>query len=254
MMRSSGYILPEVPMTGTHTALSSDDVRQLGADINLVHLCGAVRDQGPVGSCLANAFAYAEEMWARRCGLEPQPLSSLALYAITRHDAGRQGDSGATLGETVAAAMSGGLIPEAEWEDDPVRWAEAVPDDLRARAAATRRLLHTMPLPPDSLNLRWALTCAHGVVAGLRLFEGSFASVESTGALSLPERGESRAIGHAVLLVGWSNSRRTFLSQWAWGRDFGRGGFVEIPEAYLCDPFLTPEVYALRSFRRLPAV
>ncbi len=252
--RATGYLAPDTPLGGTYTELSADDAAQLDVDIDLSHLCGSVRDQGDVNSCLAHAFVSAEELWARRCGLTPEPLSAVALYQATLADAGRAVDGGATLSETVAAAASGGLVPEAEWEDDPARWSVPLPPELRERAARSRRVLHTLPLPPDEVNIRWALSCGHGVVVGLRLFEASTDGAADSGLLALPEPGDRPFAGHAVLLTGWNRARRTFISQWAWGRDFGHGGFVELPAAYVCDPVLTPEIFALRSFRRLPIV
>lgn len=250
----TGYVPPEFEHRGTYREFSAAEGRMLaGAEVNLVHLCGGVRDQGPVGSCLPHAIVSAEELWARRCGLAPEPLSALALYAAARRDAGRDGDTGLTTAQAFAAAASGGLVPEHSWSDDPERWREVPPADVRAESSARRRLLHTMPLPHSAPDVAWALISGQGVVAGLRLYDSSVASVERGGPLALPAQGEEPYAGHGVLVIGYSASRKTFLSQWAWGTAFGDAGFVEIPDAFLLDPYLCPELHAILSFRRLPA-
>ncbi len=248
----TGYIEPAFIHRGTYREFGHDDAAALrNVDVSLLHLCGPVRDQGPVNACLPHALASAEELWARRAGLPHDPVSAIALYATALHDSGRRADTGLTTAEALAAAASGGLVSASAWDDDPELWRETLPDDFRARAAAERRVLHTMPLPPSAPDIRWALMAGQSVIAGLRLFESSVDAAAQGGTLAMPREGERPYTGHAVLIVGYSTARRAYLSQWAWGRGFGQGGFVDIPEEYLQDPLLTPELHAILGFRRI---
>lgn len=204
-----------------------------------------VYDQGGVGSCVAQALAFAVEMAAMRQALPQERPDRTALYHRVRRAIGTVGeDSGGIIADGVEATRSGWepevMAPSTQWDDSYT----AAPADPPADAP---RVVNAEPLAHDVLTVLWELLCGHPVVVGLRITE----QWERPGEVIATPSGAVVG-GHAVCLVGYQRDEGgvQFRCRNSWGSGFGDHGEVWLDAAWLglahCG-----ELHALRAIRRM---
>jgi C1A family cysteine protease len=57
-------------------------------------------------------------------------------------------------------------------------------------------------------------------------------TVMRTGEMMMPQRGEEIQGGHAVVAVGYDDSKQAFLVRNSWGKEWGQGGYFWMPYEY----------------------
>jgi C1A family cysteine protease len=73
------------------------------------------------------------------------------------------------------------------------------------------------------------------------------AAVAKSGVVNMPKSGEQRIGGHAVMAVGYDDSKRTFLVRNSWGKKWGKKGYFTMPYSYLTSPKLASDFWTVRS-------
>jgi C1A family cysteine protease len=220
-----------------------------------------VYDQGPIGSCTANAIAAAFQFDLRKENLADFLPSRLFIYYNERAMEGDTGfDSGAQLRDGIKSIANLGVCPENEWpydatpaeseggpfppgaRDGEKPGAECYQDALNSRATSYARLNHR-----DLDQLRGCLASGYPFVFGFTAYENlESAEVRQTGDIPMPGP-EDRAIGgHAVLAVGYDDTRKAFLIRNSWGTDWGQKGYGTMPYAYLQEPLLSSDFWTVR--------
>jgi C1A family cysteine protease len=193
-----------------------------------------VRDQGPLQSCSAHAVAAA---LACEVAFEP---SRLFIHYNCR-------DGPPLVRHCVAAVAQHGFCSEEEWPYDAYRFGKRPPDSVYARAAAFRGCA-ARELDQDLRAFKQCLSDGRPIVCGLILHYGFLgAAVRSTGAIPLPGPTEPRLGGHAVAVTGYDEARERFLIRNSMGAAWGEEGYGYIPYAYMADPHLAVDFWALES-------
>jgi C1A family cysteine protease len=72
-------------------------------------------------------------------------------------------------------------------------------------------------------------------------------TVAKTGRVPLPTPLESPIGGHAVLAVGYDDTRAWFIVRNSWGTAWGMRGYFTMPYDYLLDPNLCDDFWTIRS-------
>lgn len=203
-----------------------------------------VYDQASVGSCVAQALAYAVEMLAMRQMLPAERPDRTALYYRARRTIGTVSeDSGAIIADGIQVMRAGWepelTAPSTQWDSSYT----APPADPRADAP---RVVNAEPIAHDVASVLWDLLCGHPVVVGLRLT----AQWERPGEVIGPPEGE--VVGsHAVCLVGYQRDENGVQVRC---RNSWSGNWADRGEAWLDARWLTlpwcGEIHALRSIRR----
>ncbi len=207
-------------------------------------------DQGPIGSCVANAACAAFRIQADRDYF----ASRLFVYYVGRARAGLIGEEGMYIDDAFLSLRQQGVCPEATWpylirreNRRPPR--PAYRQALRARIASWGVVSTAGDL---IANVKTVLQQGVPIVIGVAVFEsfeGSAATNE--GLVPVPDPDiEDFLGGHALCLVGWDDEKSAFLTLNSWGTDWGCAkpgdssgarGFCYMPYAYIDDSSLCDE-------------
>jgi len=232
---------------------------------NATNLANFVLDQGPVGSCTANALSYAwmlykYKTWTRTMVSVPPP-SRMYWYAEARlHMNANNGQPNAALKDTgcyvrnIAWVLYGkGQVPELTY---PYTFTvdrmgnllpnqgnvNKIPSDAIEALAAEHKLPSTYIKPFNFSsntditlqNLKLAIsTSGKCVLLGILVYS-SFMSkaVLKSGNIPVPNPSRERLLGgHCICLTGYDSSCFTFRN--SWGKNYGVQGTFRIPFAYI---------------------
>jgi C1A family cysteine protease len=96
--------------------------------------------------------------------------------------------------------------------------------------------------------MKGCLASGYPFVFGFTVYE-SFESqqVAQSGVLSMPAAGETIVGGHAVLAVGYDDSKNAFIIRNSWGDGWGLAGYFYMPYAYLLDNNLSDDFWTIRT-------
>lgn len=189
-------------------------------------------DQGQLGSCTANALAGATEFAEIKNGAQEQPLSRLFIYYNERSLEGDiDQDNGAQIRTGIKTLNQQGVCSEALWPYDISRFKDR-PDDVCQQDALSRKIVSYHRL----LSLDDILVClADGfpLCFGISVYE-SFESdeVAKTGIVPMPGKNERMLGGHALLMVGFDQSKEQFIFRNSWGM-WGDKGYGYLPFDYV---------------------
>ena len=206
---------------------------RLPSKVDLRALCSSVENQGPLGSCTANALAGNIEFLENKSGADPADVSRLFIYYNERaleHTPSQ--DSGAMLRDGIKTLHKQGVCPESDWPYDISQFAKK-PSAPCYKEAKSRRIesYHRITSLSEMLV---CLTEGFPFVFGFSVYE-SFESERTAkiGVAQMPKKDERMIGGHAVLAVGFDQPSRRFLARNSWGPGWGMNGYFTIPFHYL---------------------
>jgi C1A family cysteine protease len=219
-----------------------------------------IYDQGPIGSCTANAIAAAFEFDLRKQFLGDFSPSRLFIYYNERSMEGDVStDSGAQIRDGVKSVATLGVCPETEWPYDATpatsdggpfpAGSRAVTEPTQAcysealknKATSYQRVTRTLS------QFKGCLASGYPFVLGFSVytsFEGP--KIAEDGVLDLPQPDERPLGGHAVLAVGYDDALQRFLIRNSWGTSWGQQGYFTMPYAYLLEAGLSSDFWTIR--------
>ena len=217
--------------------------------VDLRDRCPAVYNQGTLGSCTANAIAAAVQFdRARQALADVFTPSRLFIYYNERAMEGTiDSDSGAMLRDGIKSVAKLGAPHESLWPYVIARFRRrpspaAFKDGARHEAVLYQRLPHLVE------QLKGCLASGYPFVFGFTVYESFESSaVARSGDVPMPARGESVLGGHAVLAVGYDDSRERFIVRNSWGPAWGQNGYFTMPYEYLSDKDLSDDFWNVQS-------
>ena len=207
----------------------------------------ACYDQGSLGSCTANAlvavFQYTDHAFFG---------SRLFLYYNERQrDGDVPDDAGSTLSQGIASLEGAGLSPESCWPYNPILFAVKPP--LAAyKLAEKHRVILATHVKQDIVSIKTCLANGLPIVVGISIY-ASFESreVAATGIVPMPAHGEACLGGHAVVIVGYDDSKNSWIMRNSWGTSWGDDGYFHLPYAYLSDTNLASDLWVVSKTSNL---
>ena len=224
----------------------------LPSSVDLRSKFPAPYDQGQEGSCTANMSAGMIQY--------DQAIQSLPLVMPARQfdyynsrllEGTTDQDAGASIADAVQAIAKYGWCPESMWPYTPDRLT-AQPPKACYDAASPNKVTDYASVPQDLGSLKSALASSEPVGIGFVVYP-SFESdqVAQTGIVPMPnimDRLRGSVGGHAILLVGYDDSRSAFLFRNSWGQwGIQSSGYGWMPYSYLTDSSLSSDFWILRS-------
>jgi C1A family cysteine protease len=220
---------------------------KLPARVDLRPKCPPVYDQGQLGSCTANAIGAAlefDQIKQRRRVFAP---SRLFIYYNERAIEGTvEADSGAMLRDGVKSVAKQGACDEKKWpyEIDQFRVKPPRPCYVEGKQ---NQAIQYLRVGQSLGQMKGCLAEGFPFVFGFAVYE-SFESreVAKTGHAPMPRAKEAMLGGHAVLAVGYDESKQWFTVRNSWGSGWGMRGYFTLPYPYLTQPSLARDFWTIR--------
>jgi len=205
-------------------------------------------DQGELGSCTANALCYS--YMYNDPSYRP---SRLFLYYNERAlDGNIQIDAGSSLSQGINALQKYGVCQDVTWpyiinkftnKPNTVAYSEAVKHEVLTASRVTQTLS----------SLKGCLQIGQPFVVGIAVYQ-SFESdvVTNTGYVPLPNTNKELFLGgHAVICVGYNDTRQVWIMKNSWGSSWGAGGYFYLPYAYLTSQSLAGDIWKITKVKVL---
>jgi len=209
-----------------------------------------IENQGPLGSCTANAGVGTLEYFERRAFKKHIDASRLFLYKVTRDLLGWNGDTGAFLRTTMGALALFGAPPERFWPYDTTKFDVEPSSFLYAFAQNYQAIKYFRLDPPGTMPadlLARIKTNLAGYVPAMFGFTvyASISQAGQTGAIPFPAGGEAVRGGHAIVAAGYDDAKviknmpngpettGAFLIRNSWGPGWGDRGYGWLPYEYV---------------------
>lgn len=196
-----------------------------------------IYDQGHLGSCTANAVAAAYEYdEIRQNETDIFTPSRLFIYYNERKMEGTVPyDSGATIRDSIKTIYNDGVVSEEMWPYNIENFTTE-PSVECYENAKLHKCVSYKRVEQDFTDLQECLTLGLPVVFGMTVYE-SFESqtVQETGIMPMPKKGEKILGGHALCLCGIDTIKERFIVRNSWGENWGDKGYFYMPYEYLLD-------------------
>lgn len=206
-----------------------------------------VYNQGPLGSCTANAFCAAYRIMHNIANKDPtfEP-SRLYFYYYERLIEGNVNvDSGADVIDGEHFTQLYGICSESEWPYIPTNFAIEPPENCNV-TASTHKITSYKVINIDAnliTNIKTSIVNNQPVLIAISIYD-SFESrtVAMTGIVPLPNKTTETCLGgHELCLIGYDDNKQLFTVLNSWSKNWGDDGLCYIPYAYLTDPELGHE-------------
>ncbi len=231
--------------SATLKAMSQKSRKAAPSSVDLRQWCSPIENQGDIGSCTAHAGVGMMEYFERRAFNRHMDAARLFLYKVTRNLLGLKGDDGASLRDTMKAMVLFGVPPEKYWPYHTTKFNDEPSAFCYSFAQNYQAVKYYRLDPPGSLPGSLLSTIKYSLAAGLPSMFGFsvYSSIpalgDGKGEIPFPLKGDTLEGGHAILAVGYDDSKKigkdkgALLIRNSWGTGWGVQGYGWLPYAYV---------------------
>jgi len=221
--------------------------------VDLRSYCPKVYSQGTIGSCTANAIcgAYEYDYMKNQRKKNKQSIfspSRLFLYYNERSMENTVGtDSGAEIRDGMKSINKVGVCSEKEWPYDTSKFTDK-PSESCYKDAIKHESIMYGSLKQTLEQLKSSLLSGYPFVFGFLVYK-SFESdaVAKTGIMTMPTNNDTQLGGHAVMAVGFDDSKQVFIIRNSWGEKWGDKGYFYMPYEYIKDTNLCSDFWVMKT-------
>ena len=216
--------------------------------IDLRALCPPVYNQGELGSCTANALGGAfqfEQLKQKKTGFIPSRLFIYYNERVIEHTVNQ--DAGAMIRDGIKTMVAEGVCPETMWTYNISKLAKR-PTGNCYKVAADNQIKEYLRLSPHSLyEVKHCLSDGYPVAFGFTVYQSMMSEeVAKTGNVPMPKAGEQPLGGHAVLAVGYDDSKEALIVRNSWGEAWGLNGYFYLPYGFVTTDGLSNDYWTIR--------
>jgi len=206
-----------------------------------------IYDQGHLGSCTANAIGAAFHFDQIRQGIKDFTPSRLFIYYNERVMEGSvMSDNGASLRDGIKSVHKLGVCPEKLWPYMVGRFTER-PAESCYKAAHHHRAKEYARVNQNLEALKACIADGFPFVFGFTVFSSFHTCCVSwTGRMQMPTAHDKPLGGHAVMACGYDDNSEVFIVRNSWGHGWGDSGYFYMPYAYITNPRLAQDFWAIR--------
>jgi len=228
------------------------DIKDFPNSIDLRrHMSPEIEHQGIVGSCVANAITSSIEYISNRSTGKFFPMSRMFLYYTARSNKqpdihAEVGDTGCNIIQALLSAKKTGICLDKTWPYD-IEKVNIRPTDYAYVEAEKWNVDEFYQMNCSLDDMMSCLSEGYPFIFGLRI-KDSFG--KSGGIISEPEKGELRSdnhVNHAMLCVGYDNSKKVFIVRNSWGKNWGDNGYCYIPFSYMTNSEMIFDIVTIRK-------
>ena len=203
-------------------------------------------DQGQLGSCTGNAIAGDCEFNMIKQKQASFTPARLGIYYLERKMEGTVSqDSGAMIRDGIKVVAQYGVWPETLQPYDITKFKKA-PTKTMLKAGLTHQALVYERLDGSLIQMKTRLASGLPFVFGFTVYESfESAAVAKSGVVPMPSKTEKVLGGHAVLAVGYDDSKKAILVRNSWGSGWGIKGYFWLPYDYISNPNLADDMWAI---------
>jgi len=203
---------------------------RLPQQVDLRVHCPPVENQLKTNSCVANAVVGALEFHQKKAGLPLTDLSRLYVYYNARRLSGTEmKDCGTYIHHGMASVMAYGACTAAMWPFNIENVTVAPPENCLQDAMRHEAVQYARA--PRGESALAVLAQGLPIVFGIYVPNEYYREAHKTGTMPKPNEDTvpNPTSGHAMLIVGYDLSDRTYLVRNSWGTKFADGGYCRIP-------------------------
>ncbi|RYZ81212.1 MAG: peptidase, partial [Proteobacteria bacterium] len=134
---------------------------------------------------------------------------------------------------------------EDNWPYNVKEFATKPPEAL-AKPALREQVKRYEQVARDLNEFKEVLSEGFPIVLGFTVFPSIYnAEVSKTGVIPLPQKGETREGGHAILVCGYDDEKEALIIRNSWGENWGDGGYGYLPYGYITDKKLSANFWTI---------
>jgi len=221
---------------------------ELPPSVDLRKQCPPVYNQYDLGSCTANALGAAFQFEQIKQKKEDFVPSRLFIYYNERVLEGTVNqDAGAMIRDGIKTMVKEGVCPEKMWPYRTGKFRKKPPQECYT-VALDNQVLEYLRITPHSLyEVKHCLTQGYPISFGFMIFESMMTDrVAMNGMVPVPSNTEQPMGGHAVLAVGYDDSKKALLVRNSWGTAWGIKGYFWLPYEFVTQPNMSADYWTIR--------
>jgi C1A family cysteine protease len=221
---------------------------ELPTKVDMRDLCPPVYNQGNLGSCTAQALGAAfqfEQMRQKKPNWIP---SKLFIYYNERVVEGTiNEDAGAMIRTGIKSMVKEGVCPETMWKYIEHKFKIKPPKPCYVEGLNNQVLEYQRISPHTLYEVKHCLAKGHPVVFGFMIYESMMTpEVARTGYVPVPKRNDRAIGGHAVMAVGYDDSKECLVVRNSWGSQWGMSGYFYLPYWYVTTPNTSADYWTIK--------
>ena len=198
-----------------------------------------VETQGDISSCTAQSVIGIVEYLMLAGGCRDYDMSRMFLYKVTRRLLGWEGDPGAYIRSTIKAMSLFGIPPETEWpyerdllNTEPDAYHYAYAQNFKALKYA--RVDTPGQAHSETLTLiKKTLADGFPMAFGFPVYDSIGNVTRQNPVIPFPSAMDKLQGGHAVIAVGYDDSRKCLILRNSWGGGWGEAGYAYLPYKFV---------------------